>query len=178
MDKIIVDCPKCQKKYTLPAEKIASSKQIKLVCKNCSTSFLYPSTTPISQQQDEFVNDDITIISKVFSADGDTASYVFPRGCEISLTYSENNTQIKKKIDKRIVIVGRTDGEIILNDPLMSRKHFSIEVKSSTMVELKDLASRNGTFHNNIKVSSIYLQSGDIIKAGSTQFIFSNVFKV
>jgi pSer/pThr/pTyr-binding forkhead associated (FHA) protein len=45
------------------------------------------------------------------------------------------------------------------------------------MMELKDLASTNGVFHNGMKINSIFLKSGDEIKIGSTIIHFSNEIK-
>ena len=77
-----------------------------------------------------------------------------------------------------MTIIGRTEGDIIINDPLIPRKHASIEIKSPTMVEPRDLASTNGIFHNDMKISSVYLKSGDEIKLGSTVIHVSSDIKV
>lgn len=63
--------------------------------------------------------------------------------------------------------------EVSLGDPGVSRYHCWILVRDgSTFVE--DLASANGTFVNGERIRIRYsLKSGDRIRLGSTEFLFS-----
>ena len=67
--------------------------------------------------------------------------------------------------------VGRTTrAELTVpEDPHISGVHFSLTL-SGSQVLLQDLQSRNGTFVNGAKVSSLAIQDGDVIVAGRTQF--------
>lgn len=181
---IKIDCPNCHTKYNVPADKVAKQTKIKLNCKNCSTSFMFEVPKEISNTsgEDKKVADDsntevgvsTTIITGSFSESGDASPEFFPKDAEITLTYEFDGKEIKKVVDKLQTIIGRTDGDIIINDPKISKKHASIEIKNPTMVELRDLASTNGTFHNGMKINSVFLQSGDIIKIGSVSIHFSS----
>jgi len=173
METITIECPNCKKKYTLPSEKLPRQQGVKLNCKSCGFSF------PFSPQEkdDIFSDSDSTMIGHAFIKEGDLVLTEFPKDCEITLTYKEKGAEIKKSLDKPLTIIGRTEGDIIIADPLISKKHACVEVKSPTMAVLKDLASKNGTFHNGMKVSSIHLQSGDIIKLGNTEITFSSNIK-
>jgi pSer/pThr/pTyr-binding forkhead associated (FHA) protein len=68
--------------------------------------------------------------------------------------------------------VGREGGEISLDDPTLSSRHFMIEERGHEFF-LRDLGSTNGTFLNGHLVRSSPLKSGDEIKAGKSVFVFS-----
>ena len=65
-------------------------------------------------------------------------------------------------------VVGRGGADVELDDPQLSRKHFLIEIMSPTYVQISDLASRNGTYVNEVALQAVRrLSPGDIIRAGS-----------
>jgi hypothetical protein len=66
------------------------------------------------------------------------------------------------------VTVGREEGEILLADPLVSRKHAAFEVFGSHHIVVKDLASTNGTYLNGRLIAFSKLNNGDRIRLGST----------
>lgn len=75
-------------------------------------------------------------------------------------------------LDKEEIFVGRDDScEVILNDKKTSRKHLRI-YKEGMRVHAQDLDSANGTFVNGHRIQSTVLSGEDILKIGSTEFIF------
>lgn len=178
-----INCPNCQKEYNISPDKLPENTNIKLSCKKCGTSFKFMKPKiPEEQKKGDVITEEDeaarTVIRPGFSVHrGGTEPGTMPKDCEIVLTYKFGDKEIKKAVNKRITIIGRTEGDIRIDDSLISRKHASIEVKSPTMVELKDLASTNGTFQNGMKITAVYLQSGDIIKVGSTEIHFSSEIK-
>ena len=68
--------------------------------------------------------------------------------------------------------VGRNGGEISIDDPTLSGRHFMIEERAHEFF-LRDLGSTNGTFLNGHLVRSAPLKSGDEIRAGESVFVFS-----
>lgn len=75
-------------------------------------------------------------------------------------------------LPKSKIIIGRKDGDLIIDDPHVSKKHASIEVWSRTHIYLKDLESTNGTFLNGIQITRMKLQEGDVIQIGDTKLRF------
>ncbi len=69
-------------------------------------------------------------------------------------------------------VVGRREGQIILDDPSVSARHFQIDELSARFF-IRDLGSSNGTFLNGRMVRSAQLRTGDRIQVGSTVFTFS-----
>src|SRR5436190_22010133 len=66
------------------------------------------------------------------------------------------------------VVVGRTNADITIEDPLISRRHAVVRAVDSTL-EIEDLGSLNGTVVNSEKLSAPRrLQPGDVIMVGAT----------
>ncbi len=73
---------------------------------------------------------------------------------------------------KKQVIVGRIDTDLVLADRDVSRKHLLIERQEDQQILLRDLASSNGTFVNDQRVSNCVLASGDRIRVGGTTLVY------
>ncbi|NLL81680.1 MAG: FHA domain-containing protein [Tissierellia bacterium] len=75
-------------------------------------------------------------------------------------------------IDGELIIGRRSDNDVYLNDPFVSKKHLKI-VEDEGEYYLEDLDSANGTFINKEKVEDVVkLSNGDIIRVGSIEFLF------
>ncbi|MEI7657447.1 MAG: ATPase, T2SS/T4P/T4SS family [Phycisphaerae bacterium] len=71
----------------------------------------------------------------------------------------------------RITIGRGPDNTIPLIDERASRLHCCIEADPAGRLLLKDLGSRNGTKVNDVRVESIALKAGDVVKVGSHEFL-------
>ncbi len=67
------------------------------------------------------------------------------------------------------VVIGRTDGDLTIDDPNVSKKHAVIETWSRDTYFIRDLASTNGTFVNGQRVTSTKLRNNDVITVGNTK---------
>jgi hypothetical protein len=65
------------------------------------------------------------------------------------------------------VVIGRTDADVVLNDPEISRHHCLLEVRD-TAVNLRDLESTNGTFFDEEKVRAAFLQDNSEFRIGTS----------
>lgn len=76
---------------------------------------------------------------------------------------------------KKVINIGReSDNDIVLDDPKVSRQHAKMKIEGDTFV-IYDLASSNGTFVNNQKITNELLHDGDEIKIGDTIFVFKKI---
>jgi hypothetical protein len=92
-----------------------------------------------------------------------------PEELQFSLRVLEGTEAGKTfQVNRSRVTVGREEGDILLTDPLVSRKHAAFEVFGSRHIVVKDLASTNGTFLNGRLIAYSKLNNGDKIKIGST----------
>lgn len=68
-------------------------------------------------------------------------------------------------------VIGR-DGDVALDHASVSRRHAVIEIFSNEMIQVRDLASTNGTRLKGELVESGKLRSGDAIRFGDLEFVF------
>lgn len=73
---------------------------------------------------------------------------------------------------ERTVIGTRSNADMILKDPAVSRFHCALTLRESR-VELEDLESRNGTEVDGIAVAKVWLRSDATITIGDTRIRFS-----
>jgi hypothetical protein len=146
----LIRCKKCKEPF-IPEEMIGK-------CPNCGEGYnLYEET--IQQEDSETPS----------SINWD----VLPPKVEVWLEFiSGKRAGEVVKINKSRFIIGRTDGDLIIDDPHVSKKHAAIEIWSRDQMFIKDLESKNGTFLNNILVTRTKLKDGDIIKIGTSLMKF------
>lgn len=78
----------------------------------------------------------------------------------------------------RKYVIGRKEGDININHPLLSKKHLEITFYTFEQIIMKDLGSKNGTYINNAKVNpgvEIKFTSKDKISVGdiNNKFFFN-----
>ena len=97
-----------------------------------------------------------------------------PAEYRVSLEVMEGPDQgLRFELKNKATIVGRSGADLVLRDPDLSRKHFSIEFMAPNRVMIKDLRSTNGTSLNQKPITVAFLQHGDLIGAGNTVLKFS-----
>lgn len=103
----------------------------------------------------------------------------------LTTTPSEETHSQTFSCDQPFMVVGkknnagplrRPDVEVVSQDPYMSKKHFLIRKMSDKDFAIEDYNSTNGTWLNGKKLDpgeSLYLEAGDKVKAGHTEFVIS-----
>jgi pSer/pThr/pTyr-binding forkhead associated (FHA) protein len=66
------------------------------------------------------------------------------------------------------MLIGRSKGDVIIDDPKISREHGSIEWTPDGFLYV-DLGSTNGSFVNHLPVTSQLLKPGDVLRLGETE---------
>jgi pSer/pThr/pTyr-binding forkhead associated (FHA) protein len=69
--------------------------------------------------------------------------------------------------------IGRRDCDIVLEDEKVSRKHASIIIVQVDKYSVQDLASRNGTFVNGVRLTRRNIQHNDLIRIGNSTLRFT-----
>ncbi len=69
--------------------------------------------------------------------------------------------------------IGRKECDVVLNDEKVSRKHASIVIIREAQYAVNDLASRNGTFVNGVRLTRRNVQHNDLIRVGNTTLRFT-----
>lgn len=74
---------------------------------------------------------------------------------------------------KNKCFIGRDpENQIVIADPIVSRKHVKIECNAKGC-SLKDLDSANGVYVNGTRIKDVFLKEGDKIRIGSREFLFT-----
>ena len=73
-------------------------------------------------------------------------------------------------LSRASMVIGRSDTDINLDDPSVSRRHAIIEIFDEGFALLKDLASTNGTRLNGNLISEGKLHAGDKFQVGDCEF--------
>ena len=71
-------------------------------------------------------------------------------------------------------VLGRKDADIIINDPMVSKRHAAIQIINGKLL-LIDLHSTNGTTLNNEPITQRELKQGDRITIGQTVLLVSTL---
>ncbi len=86
----------------------------------------------------------------------------------------ESGTQSGQRfaLNRPLISIGRaSDNDIVLQDPMVSKKHARVILQGNNYL-VEDLASSNGTIVNGQKVSSQILNEGDRLYLGETNLTF------
>lgn len=92
-----------------------------------------------------------------------------PAGKAYLLGYESGGVAQSARLTLRITTIGRSEGDINIDDQSLSRKHFQIEVHPGK-IAVKDLGSANGTHVDGKPVSYAVVAPGQTFTAGRTRF--------
>jgi len=95
------------------------------------------------------------------------------QGVDIALVGLEGPYKGKSlRVRKSLILVGRTAGDLVIPDKLVSGKHAQLEIVGPGDYSLKDFASTNGTTVNDRPISVTRVKNGDVIGFGGVKFKF------
>ena len=84
------------------------------------------------------------------------------------------NGTVTFPLTKSVVNIGRRSTcDLVLEDPLVSRDHLQLRSQNGKFI-IFDLGSLGGTFLNNQKCQSAFLNNGDMIRIGNTNIIYGD----
>ncbi len=73
-------------------------------------------------------------------------------------------------VRKPVSLIGRSSKcDFILDEPSISRRHAEIQVKDAVL-QVTDLDSRNGTFVDDVRIATLSLSAGKIVRFGQVAF--------
>ena len=161
---MIVECPNCSSKYSVPDDKIKGS--VKLKCSKCQNVF---SIKKKPKDESESNKDTAKIIEKSI---GDSLwsneNLRLPDNIKISIAVIRGaRAGYIYHLSKPYVLIGRGKVDLIIPDKEVSRKHVAIEVRNNKIF-LRDLGSTNSTFINDSKVSITEIHDQTEFRIGQT----------
>jgi hypothetical protein len=110
---------------------------------------------------------------------GDESTDAFPAAATEPITLPRGafliiNGQRHFPLNRPVLNIGRQlDNHLVLEDPLVSRRHAQLRVRDGQFV-LTDLESKHGLRVNNTSVHEWVLQPGDVFRVGNTEMIYGD----
>lgn len=83
------------------------------------------------------------------------------------VTWTDNAGSHDETVDGRVLVGSSPDSAIVVRDPLVSRLHAELDVRSDGLW-VRDLGSRNGTFVDGVQVTGARVPDKGKIRFGST----------
>ncbi len=138
---MIIQCGNCQKKYNYPEEKFGDADIKRIKCPGCQTIFEIRNPT-------RRVAETGKVERRILQDSGKRLdlNLSLPEGsrCSIALIRGKEEGKVFR-IDKPRLVIGRAVGDILIDDPELSRQHAVIEFYGDKVI-LCDLGSTNGTY--------------------------------
>lgn len=154
-------CSHCGARFTLSDAQIGRHPRVQFRCASCgkhsvvktaqadSTQVVY---VPQNAPQFEPGPDPATLLGS------DAKNLCLPPGKNIALAVLSGPAKgLVYALNKPWVVLGRTDADVLINDPNVSRWHCAVEVKGD-VIRVRDLDSTNGTFVGAERVGSSELR--------------------
>jgi predicted Zn finger-like uncharacterized protein len=177
---VIINCPSCKSKYKFDDAKLEGKSSKKVKCPKCKAIIEVASPSATAENVDavasvpgakapstaRFQRDGL--IAEAMAADVAESSLKMPASRRFSIAVIQgNNSGEIFQITKPRVVLGRSDSDIIVQDIEASRQHARIDIMNDRII-LRDLASTNGTFVNEQKISVTALENQSEFRIGTT----------
>ena len=165
---MIIQCPNCRKKYKYEKERFKGEEKKKIKCPHCATVFEVRNPESESKKVDtttavhstEAVSDALEKVAR---------DLLLKKRISMAFLSGELSGQVYE-IRKSPVIIGRSDCDLVLDDPECSRQHAELTVRANG-VYVKDMGSTNGTFIDGIRINEMKLNDKDEFSIGSVNIM-------
>jgi len=175
---VIIHCPSCNSKYKFDDAKLEGVTSKKVKCPKCKAiievanpkaegsqpvasagSGKPPSTARFQREG---------LVAEAMARDVEESAMKMPASRRFSIAVIQgNNAGEIFQIPKPRVVLGRSDADIIVQDIEASRQHARVDIMGDRVI-LRDLASTNGTFVNEQKISVTTLENQSEFRIGTT----------
>ncbi len=166
---MIIQCPSCSKRYQVDEKHFQGKERVQFKCPSCQ-SLITAEKPGAAQELPALSTQKVQKVDATASGHGvpDAHLLQMPDGKRLSLAILQGPDQGGIfKITKPVVVIGRADADVELNDPEVSRRHAQIEVKGGTVI-LRDLKSTNGTYLNEQHVVASEIEHNTEFRVGAT----------
>lgn len=160
-------CPHCGHVQTTSEEALGGREIQEVVCAECGKSFMV--TVP---RLDDFKADttlhSLEDVTSEIADDGHRLRLPAGKTISVKVLEGEDKGTIYPVVKPRVTL-GRSNSDIIVNDPLSSRIHCAIEF-SEDCVLLRDLGSTNGTLVDDRPIHMAEIADGSTFQIGTHKF--------
>jgi len=159
---MIIQCPACRKKYKYDERRFDGASVKKIRCPGCETVFEV-------KDPSARVDDTTTAVRsrEMMAKVREQVAVELLNRKRISLAFISGPLAGQVvQLTQPVTVIGRSQGDILLDDPECSRRHAEIAITADG-IYLRDLKSTNGTFMEGIRVQEVKLQSQDEFSIGA-----------
>ena len=170
-----VACPQCRAALALDERLSARAASLVYACKECGRLWsMSPRDRRLVEESALAETGSRTQRMPAIKAPPPGATDRLPEGVSVSLEVTAGPARGKVfPLRRRMVVIGRDEGDVQVADAMISRRHASVEVHDADTIVLRDLSSTNGTYHNDQLIAFCRVQDGDEIRLGSTTLTVS-----
>jgi S-DNA-T family DNA segregation ATPase FtsK/SpoIIIE len=191
-----VRCSQCGKSYRIADDRLKGKSRIRLRCTACQATFEVPvppeeagavppgpaargrsGTVAAAAAAPGELGAGTTQTGRegeLLSASGKLrlGTPELPPGKRVSLAVLSGPDQGKVfPLGRPRVVIGRSDAELVIADPEISRRHAVLEVYGDRFV-VRDLNSTNGTFVGDRKITAEAIESQEEFRVGTSRMMF------
>jgi hypothetical protein len=170
---LVVSCPSCLKKYRLEEKHFAGRERFQFNCPGCGKpiqaireqtlksapeDLLSPATQKLKRVEATWTDADVPEAELLGLPEGKRVSVAVLQGADSGTIFS---------VEKPLVVIGRAEADLVLNDSEVSRHHARLEFKGINVM-LRDLKSTNGTYVNEQRVTATALAHQTEFRVGAS----------
>jgi predicted Zn finger-like uncharacterized protein len=165
---MIVVCPSCSARFQYADSRFQGAQSKRFQCPKCTTVFevlnpegrrdtpmpastpaplVAPMAAPKAAAQEPKPTETTSFRQRdAMLASAGLGEAVLPPGMRYSLAFLTGpQASTVRSLASAVTVIGREEGDVIINDPETSRKHARIEIHADGTAWLTDLGSTNGT---------------------------------
>ena len=169
---MVVACRSCKKRYRLEEKHFAGRDRFQFKCPACgnpvqavreepqkpSASAPPPTTQKLKRIDATWTDADVPEAELLALPEGKRVSVAVLQGADSGAILS---------VEKPLVVIGRAEADLVLNDSEVSRHHARLEFKGLS-VTLRDLKSTNGTYINEQRITTAPLSNQTEFRVGAS----------
>ena len=151
---MIVVCPSCASRFQYADERFQGARSKHFKCPKCATTFevqnpaaapARPAPAPAPAPPPKATE---TSRSRRVATDPSAIQeFGIPTGLRFTLAFLTGPlASTVRVLETSVTVIGREEGDVVINDPEISRRHARLEIHLDGTVWLSDLESTNGTF--------------------------------
>jgi hypothetical protein len=175
-NKVVVTCPSCSKKYRLEDKHFQGKDRYRFSCPSCKQPI--EAVRPASPAEQTTIPPPPPLpppppsTQRIKKEDLPQQplqpGLVMPAGKRLSLAVLQGADAGQLfPIEKPLMVIGRSEADVVLNDSEVSRRHAQIEIAGNAVL-LRDLHSTNGTYVNEQRITSTPLEHQVEFRVGTT----------
>jgi hypothetical protein len=158
-----VKCSQCGHAFEVGEDTFGRQERVDVPCPACKKVISIANPKLITMSVDRTRKKVPQVVSQI-SPEG--RLLLIPQHMELSLKVLEGEEKgTVYPVNKPRFLIGRTNGDVNLNDSLISRVHCALEISADGIL-LKDLESTNRTFVDEKAIETAALTNGSTFRVG------------